>query len=155
MKTSIIKLIESLKDRVVSNLQSVKLNEKIIKEMLSKPDSSERNFLLEVKFNENRRLLAENLDFIEIRSKLTNLLEKYKNAEFLKEDEVSKNEKENISIEDYFLVTIEGELEFNENHPYFHDDDFFAKLINYYSGKENYEKCQELMKIKNKKSCNV
>jgi hypothetical protein len=49
---------------------------------------------------------------------------------------------------DYFKATINGEMPFNHTHPLFKDDEFCQKLISYYQEKEEYEKCDQIIKSK-------
>lgn len=154
METILKQLLEQLKSRVHGNLEVVKGNEKIIKEILQLPDSSRRTSLLQAKFQENSDLLNENLDYLELQIKLSSFTDKYSRTEAKKiEEELEEQEVIYSGDTDFFKETIEGRIKFNEKHPHYCDDEFLGQLINYYTDKEEYEKCQELMAYKRNKPC--
>ncbi|MFP4620231.1 MAG: hypothetical protein ACLFM7_02900 [Bacteroidales bacterium] len=49
-------------------------------------------------------------------------------------------------------LTISGEIPFNEDHPFYHDEKFFNDLLNYYQKREDYETCNSLLNKWKKKS---
>lgn len=49
---------------------------------------------------------------------------------------------------DFFLMTINNILPFDQHHPYFNNIKFIDKLIFYFKLKEDFEKCKELNNIK-------
>ena len=51
-----------------------------------------------------------------------------------------------------FNQTITGILKFDLQHPHFNNPKFFNDLLKYYQEKEDYEKCQELLKLKELKN---
>jgi hypothetical protein len=52
-----------------------------------------------------------------------------------------------IKKEDYLDLTISGAVDFDKQHPFFNDKDFFSELLNYYSEIEDYETCSKLTKL--------
>lgn len=142
------KTIDVLKEKVKSNLLEIQNNQKEIRNLLKQPISAERSTCLEEKYALNKILLAENNDFINVQLTLTNFYEKYSNSDiFVKEVGPApvqfKNEKE------CFELTINGQLTYNQDHPYYNDDKFFRKLLQHYQSLEDYEKCSKLVKEKN------
>jgi len=148
MREIIKKTIEVLKEKVKSNLLIIQNNQKEIRNLLKQPVSAERSTQLEDKYGLNKVLLAENNDFINVQLTLTNFLEKYNNSDIFEKEMVTapstfSNEKE------CFEMTVNGQIPYNTQHPYYNDDNFFHKLLNYYQEIEDYESCSKLVKEKN------
>jgi hypothetical protein len=146
MKDLIQQTIELLKLRVKTNLEKIKDNQLKIKEILKQPTSSERTMKFEEQYQENKNLLAENNDFINIQLTLINFLEKYKNSDTLKTEEPVNIQ----NVDAVFDHTIKGKMKFDTSHPYFADELFFERLMKYYQKNEQYEQCQKLIRIRNK-----
>ncbi len=143
--------IEALKAKVNSNLEEIKTNEILFRKFFSegkaKDCPDDMNKILE----DNKRLLAENFDFINVQLSLLKFLEKYKLQEVYnetrQEETITKPEEpEQIN---YFELTISGKLTYNEEHPMFDDIAFFNNIMSYFESHENYEKCAGLLKAKN------
>ena len=49
---------------------------------------------------------------------------------------------------DYFELTINGCIPFDEEHPLYNNSDFFEQLLQHYQDVENYEMCGTLLKRK-------
>lgn len=146
MKDLIQETIELLKSRVKTNLEKIKDNQLKIKEILKQPTSSERTVKFEEQYQENKNLLAQNNDFINIQLTLINFLEKYKNSDtFNIETPVNHG-----NVEEVFEYTVRGKMQYDPNHPYFSDNSFFERLMHYYQDNEQYEQCEKLMRLKNK-----
>ncbi len=146
MKDLIQQTIELLKLRVKTNLEKIKDNQLKIKEILKQPTSAERTNKFEEQYQENKNLLAENNDFINIQLTLINFLEKYKNSDTIQFEEPVNVE----NIDDVFQYTVNGKIKFDSTHPYFADNRFFERLLTYYQKNEQYEQCDRLMRLKNK-----
>jgi hypothetical protein len=145
------KTIEVLKKRVKNNLKAINTNQKAIKELLNRPNTSEKTIEFERYYGVNKTLLQENNDYINIQLTLINFMEKYKGTAVLDE---SMPVVDIYSITDEVEVldlTLKGVVSFNEKHPKYHDDNFIDKLILHYESLEQYEKCQELYNLKGKK----
>ena len=168
MKEHLKKTIEFLKKRVQHNLKIIHANEKNVRNILQEPVSSSRSERLEEKFNINKRMLEENNDSIKIQLSIIRFLDKFSNEleDYIKKLE-TENEKnniaqniieekndsdvENLSRDDYFELTINNSIEFDQKHPFFDDEEFFNQLLEYYSNIENYEMCSKLI-LSNKKN---
>jgi hypothetical protein len=48
-----------------------------------------------------------------------------------------------------FRLTVKGEMAFNRDHPYFNDETFFDELLSYHTLREEYEICNNLVRLKN------
>ncbi len=136
-----------LKEKVKSNLTEIQNNQKEIRSLLKQSASPERSLELEEKYGLNKMLLAENNDFINVQLTLSNFLDKYNNSEVFESEFVTvplqyQNENE------CFELTVNGRLVFNQSHPYYSDDNFYRKLLNYYQNVEDYEACSILVKTK-------
>jgi hypothetical protein len=147
MKTNIKETIDVLKDRVRQNLLHIQNNQKEIRELLKQPVSDERSEKLEQRYALNKVLLAENNDFINVQLTLSNFLDKYNNSEVF-ETELVRKPCACVSEQDCFEKTVNGELAFDVQHPFYNDDTFFQKLMLHYQSNENYEACDKLMKEK-------
>ena len=148
MKELMQQTIRILKDKVNNNLEIIKENQQVIKEILKEPFSDDRSRRLKERYDMNKTLLMENNDFINVQLTLINFIDKYKNSVVLAEVSTVKRLLINQPA-DYFQATINGDIPFNNQHPLFNDDDFFSKLLSYYQNKEDYEMCGKLMKTKN------
>jgi hypothetical protein len=155
--------IDVLKKRVQFNLEIIAKNELRIKELLKEPVSEERARKLNDRFDFNKKLLEENKDALKIQKSLIDFMEKHK----IEMDDafhlITNNEDTSLSTdvdlekEDYFDLTINGALDFDKQHPYYHDEMFIQDLMQYFTEVENYEMCSQLMsrlKIKMSKTVN-
>lgn len=160
MKDFLRQTIDVLKERVQTNLDIIHNNELKIREILKEPVSTNRSKKLSIKYDANKKLLAENNESIKIQMSIIKFLDQFK--ENFKEDmslvidsqkkAEKKNEQENISYEiskeDFFELTTSGEVPFDNHHPYFNDKEFFDALLSHYTQVENYEMCAALLKQK-------
>jgi hypothetical protein len=144
MKDMIKKTIETLKEKVKLNLLDIQKNQQEIRELLKQPISEKRAEKLEERYALNKVLLAENNDFINVQLTLTNFVDKYSNTTIFEGAMASMPCCLNES--DCFEKTINGNLPFNQQHPFYNNDIFFQKLMTYYQGVENYEACGRIMK---------
>lgn len=146
MKEMIRKTIEMLRERVKENLTQIQSNQKDIRNLLKQSVSNERTELLEEKYAINKALLAENNDFINVQLTLTNFLEKYESSDVLlgniPKPIIFRDENE------CFELTVNNQIPFDHNHPYYKDEKFYGRLLNYYQQQEDYEKCSELVNTK-------
>jgi hypothetical protein len=141
MKDMIQKTIEVLKEKIRANLLEIQNNQKEIRGLLKQTVSEERSAQLEERYALNKALLAENNDFINVQLTLTNFVEKYSNNQFFSGSETSAPANENESFEQ----VVSGKAKFDESHPYFENEAFFQKLLDYYKNIEDYESCSKLM----------
>ena len=156
MKEQVKKTIEMLKERVRHNLDIIHANEKIVRVILDEPFSESRSKRLEEKYNENKILLKENNDSIQLQLQLSKYLEAY-GEQFEEELEATYGEEEEVdepslTKEDYFDLTIRGKLKFTTDHPYYDDEEFFNALLEYYTSIEDYETCSMLVSKRNFKA---
>lgn len=135
-----------LREKVKENLAQIQNNQKEIREILKQPVSEQRTERLEKRYAINKSLLSENNDFINVQLTLTNFLEKYEDRRFMCDSSnvipVFKDE------EECFEQTVNGLIMYDCNHPFYADDKFFGRLLQYYQHLENYEKCSELVNTK-------
>ncbi len=149
MKDLIQKTIALLKLHVKNNLEAINQNQTKIKEILKEPSSVQRSVNFERHYEVNKSLLAENNDFINVQLTLINFLEKYKNSQVFKESIPLVNTETINDEEELFNLTISECIPFDSDHPNFNNGLFFEKLLKYYQDKEEYEKCQELLNLRN------
>ena len=143
------KILKLLKEHVRQNIHEIQYNQDEINRMLSDPASLIKQKELDYKYSLNKDLLNENEDFIKLQLEITEFLEKYSHLfptadDYEYEDtEASEDDKSNS-----FNQTVSGILKFDPKHPQFNNSKFFNDLLTYYQEKEDYEKCQELLKLK-------
>jgi hypothetical protein len=153
MKEQLQQVIELMRSHVLNNLDLIKTNESHIREVLSWPQSGERTNELSDSYKCSKNLLSENNDFINLQVSIMNLLNKYKYV-FETEATVKVSAPSNVSYgqvlsrDDYFRLTIENDVVFDNNHPYFDDHEFYNDLLSYFEQVENYEMCAELINLR-------
>lgn len=150
MKALIKNTIEMMREKVKENLTHIQNNQKEIRELLKQPVSDTRTEKLEHKYAINKSLLAENNDFINVQLTLTSFLEKYEESAFLTGEMGSTPVFRDVN--ECFELTINGFLIYDKAHPFYSDDTFFNRLLNYYKQLEDYEKCSELVNTKKSSS---
>lgn len=157
MKDLIQKTIDLLKKKVKENLELINNNQTRLNEILSRPFSSERTYMIEKNYSANRTLLSENNDLISLQINLVNFLEKHKESLSLwdQENEISELEIASyLDDDELFDLTVQGKLGYGKGHPKFRDDIFFNRLITYYASIEAYEKCNAILTQRRKSKIN-
>jgi hypothetical protein len=134
-----------IKEILDKNAIEIKSNNKEINEIINQKNSILFQDIINEKLNYNKDLLTENKKILELYNLLTFFIDKYVN---IKNDNFN-NDNFNNDI-DYFKLTIDGVVEFNETHLFFNDDNFYNMLLEYYKEVEDYKYCQYLIKLKNK-----
>jgi hypothetical protein len=150
MKEILQTTIEQLRFHVMKNLELVRENEREIKEMLKDPVSPTKAQILSEKYDYSKRVLAENNDFINLQLSIINFIYKYKGV-WEKESElapVNEAQTASLSRDECFQLTIDSKLAFDPKHPFYNDESFFDNLLEFFKARENYEKCDELVKTK-------
>jgi septum formation topological specificity factor MinE len=153
MENLMNKILKILKGHVKENIKEIQYNQDEINHILSENAASPDMKDLDFKKALNRDLLDENKDFIKMQFDITEFIKKYGHL-FTSDEEFEFEEKdtgEDLKL-NLFYQTISGKLEFNQAHPKFNNPEFFRELFEYYKEKEDYEKCQELLKIKEYKN---
>ena len=149
MKSLIYRTVELLKKRVRENLERINQNQAEIKELLGQPLSAERTYFIEKYYDLNKALLTENNDYINLQLTLLNFVQKYKDSPALEENDITEINSESFLDEnELFELTVQGKLSFDLSHPKFGDEDFFHKLLSYFTTREDYEKCTALLNLK-------
>lgn len=143
MLSKIQQTIEEIKSKVSNNVALINSNQQAIKVMVSQSDEFAGQY--EEFVQQNKILLAQNNDLINVQLTLMNFLEKYKDTAILKEDKPMIDIYSITDRQEIFTLTIKELIPFNVRHPYYNDSEFISKLLVYYESKEEYEKCQELM----------
>lgn len=157
MKAYLKKSVVALKEHIKNNLEKIRRNEKEIKEILKEPVSDDRSTKLTEKFNLNKNLINENNEAINLQKSIMQYMDNYLNhvtfSEELEFDEASQNKsiavntKVEAKREDYFDLTIKKAIDFDQRHPYFHDEGFANDLIKYFIDIEDYEMCARLSNL--------
>jgi hypothetical protein len=148
MKAAIIEIINDLKVIVRNNLNDIQNNQKAIRYWLKQSESEQKSAELEEKYAINKILLNENNDYINIQLTLTSFLEKYKDSNII-ENDPSHVSKKIMTEEECFELTVNGQLSYNSQHPYYNNKKFFDRLLNYFQRIEDYENCNKLVLSQN------
>lgn len=147
-------VIGELKEQIKSNLKRINTNQDSINEILmitSHEERERRAGEFEDLFEENKHLLSENDDLIKLQIELLRFNKKYNGKDFedsFKRTESMDDTKIEYTSNEVFEMTVKDKIPFNSYHPYFNDEKFFNKLINFYANQERYETCDALVKLK-------
>jgi len=156
MLTQLREATEQLKKRVQGNLNIIHENEKVVRKILEEPVSNSRSQKLEIKYEENKKLLKENNDSIKLQLQLTKFIDTYKNEiqeteePQVEEQQTNQTTEEPLTKEDIYHLTINKELEFDEQHPFYNDEEFFNDIMEHFTSVEDYEMCSNLMENRKK-----
>mgnify|MGYP006303353075 CR=1 FL=1 len=153
MQHLVNKILRILKEHVNNNNQEIQYNQEEINRMISDFSEKFTEKDLEYKNALNKELLGENEDFIQFQLQLNEFMEKY--GHLFPENEGIEDEEFMDEMEDsyslpYFNKTIKGQIKFDHKHPQFNNVKFFNKLLRYYEENENYEMCEQLIRVKKK-----
>jgi hypothetical protein len=147
--------IEVLKHKIALNLDEVKQNEIRFRSLLSKSNgksaTDEMNKLLEA----NKNLLSENFDFLNLQISLIKFMEKHQKQQVYSISENNEFDIENqIEPQDIFELTLSGDIEYNNVHPLFYDEEFFGRIMCYYEDNNQMEKSLVFIQAKACGNCN-
>ena len=129
--------VEMLKQRIKFNLNLIHEIELEIKEILKEPVSKERSEKLDRRFNINKQIIKENNEAIKLQKSIIEFLKSYHDelSQFPETIEVENPKKTNalskkieLKREDYFELTVNKDIEYDNQHPYFKDESC-AKLV--------------------------
>jgi len=149
--------LKALKERAERNLEAIYQNNRIVEAMLEESLSEERSEKIEKLYADNKQLMKENSESIQLQYEITKFIENHlRVSESDKREalgryktepraETGKDKKDEI-----LRMTIRGEIPFNEKHPFYDDEEFFSKLLEHYKNAEQYETCQVLLKKRQK-----
>ncbi|NBC82798.1 MAG: hypothetical protein GVY19_05395 [Bacteroidetes bacterium] len=152
MKSKLQETIDLLRQKVKSNLDLINTNQEEINTILNATKPSERQERMpefESKFKVNKELLSLNNDLIKVQITLMNFLDKHKSTEALDNEVITSVPLNSLNEDEIFELTKVGDIEFNDDHPFFDDNDFFDRLLAYFESTEQYEKCQEMIVKRN------
>lgn len=145
MLAHIQRMIEELKIKIKQNVEIINNNQEEIKRILRQPGSDKQ---FDAYNKQNKKLLSQNNDLINVQLTLVNFLDKYKETAILDEGSQILDIYSITDEQEMFSLTTKGLIPFNNLHPYYRKSQFIDKLITYYESVEDYEKCQELIKQK-------
>ena len=135
--------LEELKNKVLENLEHIRINDLEVTKVVRLSESSERILQLKSRFEENKELLNENLNLLDAQYKIVAIINKYKPTTQTQKKEFTAKE-----LTECFSATISGLIAFNEEHPFYTDMHFVEKLIEFYTKNEQYEECARLSELK-------
>ncbi len=150
MKDQIEKLITYLKIQIKANLDIINKNNEKLKNLSNINISDDEKEKLIKKLNEeNKKLMEENNDCINLQINLSNFLNKYRFSKSLN-TQISIETTSLLTENEIFYLTINNKVVIDCNHPALKNENLFNKLLEYYTKIENYEKCKELLEFKKK-----
>jgi len=166
MKDNLKQAVEFLKRRVQYNLQIIRHNEQMVRNILKEPVSTERSEKLDEKLKMNKQIIQENQDSLKIQLSIIQFLDKYKqelkgysyieNITYeLQQAEGTLNERtdeQELTREDYFHLTANKGIAFDRQHPYYSDREFLNDLMQHFIDVEDYEMCSKLNTVKSVKN---
>ena len=150
MLEHIQRIIDELKMKIKFNINMISRNQAVIKNMHQQNELTEEAMQYENFTKQNKLLLAQNNDLINVQLTLINFIEKYKDTAVLKDDVPVVDIYSISDSDEIFTMTVKNVVPFNFVHPYYYDTNFIDKLIAYYKQTEEYEICTELTHLKEK-----
>lgn len=130
------------------NNREIQSNQEDINKLLSAGGAVAKKQDLDFKNAINKELLEENDSFLALQLQLTEFMERFGYI-FTEEEFFDAIDAPDVDeIFPYFNKTVSGQLKYGPQHPQFNNKRFFNELINYFQEKENYEMCDQLIKIK-------
>jgi hypothetical protein len=139
--------IEVLKSKVTLNLEEIKRNEARFKLLLKEGKAMECAEELSALLENNKNLLSENFDFINVQLSILKFLGRYKNMDGTDVPQLTNEDIQEIhNSMDIYRFTLNGKLPYNENHPLLFDENFCARLMKFYSETSNPAKIEEILK---------
>jgi len=102
-------------------------------------NNPQTNPAVEKLIDENNQTIIEQLKIIDELVQINKLF-----SEELRNDNEYLSE---MDYDSYLVLTQNGEINFDKNHPYFKDIRFIKDLMQYYIDTEQYEKCSYLQSI--------
>jgi hypothetical protein len=147
MQSLVNKILKILKSHVNQNNEEIQYNQDEINRLVSdlRGNISEKD--IEYKNALNKEMLEENEDFIQMQLQISEFMEKYGHL-FPGEHILEEENSDNNEPLPYFRKTVDGELEFRPGHPQYNNIRFFNELLRYYEEREDYEKCDQLIRLK-------
>jgi len=146
MKDQIEKLILSLKIHIKNNLEIINKNQKKINELLKSSFTKEVETEYENLNQENKKLMAENDDCINLQIVLSNFLNKYRFSDFINSEYIPTISCYMNEDEIYYL-TINEKIPITPSHPAFNNQNLLNKILDYFTKCEKYEKCNEILEL--------
>ncbi len=146
MQNLVKKIMQILKDHVSQNNQEIQYNQDEINRIISRVSDNISDKDLEYKNALNKELLEENEEFIQMQLQISEFMEKY--GHLFPEDETDEDIFEQEDGLPYFSKTVTGQLKYGPDHPQFNNIRFFNELLKYYQEREDYETCDQLIRIK-------
>ena len=149
MQELVNKILRILKDHVSQNNGEISLNQEDINRLLARANTHSNSDQDDLEYKKllNEELLQENEEFINMQIQLTEFMEKFGHLiEYFEDPDEEYQEEE--AVMPYFTQTINGNIEFGPEHPQFSNPEFFSELLRYYEEREEYEKCDRLVRMK-------
>lgn len=137
------KALDFLMGRLSENVEVIKNNSSIAKEIISEDPFTKD---LEGIRSENKNILEENKELLSLQVGIRRYLSLYGEKIKNENTEVLKSEK---TFEEWFVLTSNGDIDLNENHPMAGNIDFLNDLMSFYKDHELYEKCNAVLQVMN------
>jgi len=149
MQELLNKILSILREHVRQNMKEIEYNQEDIQRLLRQTVSAKNKQELDYKNGLNKELIGENKDFEKMQMELNEFMGKYGHLFNSKADREIPSEISDVPEKlSFFDQTIKGKIKFDTSHPQFNNPRFFNQLLKYYQDKEDYEKCEELIRIK-------
>lgn len=152
MKDQLKIVLESLRKEVKKNLQSINQNRQtigLLKE--SESQGNETKIQVEALYSANKTLLLLNDANLKLQNAINHFISNHQNVLNSNKDKMKIPVPKRDGKIDFFQLTVNGEIPFNEYHPKFNDEKFIQQLLDYYIKNEEYEECSNIQRLKNHK----
>ena len=144
-------ILEDLRKEVNQNLKTIKRNREAIELLKIANESIEIKNQIDNLYKTNKTLLIVNDANLKLQNGINQFISsQHSNLNAKKSDMKVPVPKKGGKI-DFFKLTVDGEIPFNEYHPKFNDEMFVQELLDYYIKIEDYEECSKIQKVKSMK----
>jgi hypothetical protein len=127
--------IDLMKSKVYQNLKEIEKNDSTVRNILGEQVSETRTLRLKKWLDKNRSLMEENKELVSLQISMLNYL-----AKFYTEVEKGADKVE------VFKLTVDKVIQFDQQHPFYDNEEFRNELLNYYTEQEDYEMCAEIFR---------
>lgn len=145
-----MEILKLLQEYTKSNIEKIKINNEKAEKLKSDGKIAHQGAKIMKQYYINNGILyKQNNLYIELHTRLLCFIKSLKVSmdETASEDIEEKKDIETLeyNFNDYFDLTTQGLISYNEQHPYYNNKVFRQNLVDFYAEKEDYEKCAILL----------
>lgn len=143
IKDQLKDVVDLLKTTVHSNINTIKMNDKKLNELLKDQSSDKIRQEINSYRDVNKKLMYINKNAIQIQFDIIYLLQEQSSVFYDMNLQL-----EEPDYKDYFQKTINMEIDYNIRHPFFSNEHFYNELLEHLTNNEEYEYCDLIVKRK-------